>query len=68
MSIFSSKMTTKQEFYAEQLKEKDKIIENLKAENRMLLDTSLKKSEEIEDLKMHLKKCIDAKLNKKKKV
>lgn len=63
-------MTKKEGFYAEELKRKDKLIEDLKAQNKILLESSLKRSEELEETKMHLRKLMDinSSLIKKKKV
>jgi hypothetical protein len=52
------------EFYHEELKRKDKIIEELRESNTLLLKASLKSSEKINDLSDALKKS----LRDKKKV
>ena len=60
----------KEDFYAEELKRKDKIIEELKANNQMLLESSIRSREKIEELKDQIRKLIDINksLIKKKKV
>jgi len=46
------------EFYHEELRRKDKLIEELKESNTLLLKASLKSSEKINDLSDALKKSL----------
>jgi hypothetical protein len=46
------------EFYHEELRRKDKLIEELKESNTLLLKASLKSSEKINDLSDALKKSM----------
>ena len=58
-SVSREEYNTMREFFLQQLKEKDKRIEELEMKNRLLLKSALKESEISVELGMHSKALIE---------
>ena len=63
--VSRKKLTALKRWYSEQLKEKDKEIEDLKFRNRTLLNAAIRQSQKLEDIKLKLE--IAVKKQKKSK-